>query len=557
MDKFLPNYTGTDTTSFYDSKFHKVDSAYISGYIRNLKDNQPFSVDLLSFLNSDNEKSFADIDENSLFNVKVPLINTSEAYIDWHRSSIRDILTPGEHYFVYKDLENGETIFYGDNARFHNEIVKYDQYLGDNIYVPEPDDGWGAKFKFERSLKDTAYLYLKLAQMDSVFAINDKFKSIYNLSARTTYYMDKGNRANISFALMQKRFELDRNQNEKFSDQYMSAIKNQFFNQLSTPVSLFRDNRYFIRDYYQYYIGDEEIKAYTSEVLYNLIHKNELITNDSLRRYIELQRNLDIGNYNVQDSLEHDKLEKENLYLSLQNLVQNNYDKVDEEIKFIFLTKNLENVKNIIDNDILIDLFCFDQIFQDFEMNKIPLSLSKFEKIKGYISNTFFHELIENALLEKYKSTNFQFANNFKNTDHLKDSKDADLILKEILQPHKGKIVYMDFWGSWCGPCVAEMEYAPAAKKALEGKDVVFIYMANRTSKTTWENFIKSNNLEGENVFHYNLPTEQQSMVERKLGVPHFPTYMLFDKEGKLVISQAPRPSQLELLVLEVGKLLE
>jgi hypothetical protein len=83
------------------------------------------------------------------------------------------------------------------------------------------------------------------------------------------------------------------------------------------------------------------------------------------------------------------------------------------------------------------------------------------------------------------------------------------------------------------------------------------IYMANGTPKAAWENFIKAKNLEGANVIHYNLPSGQQSMVERRLGVKSFPTYFLFNRKGEMVNDKAPRPSMLDTLVREVDKLLE
>ena len=42
------------------------------------------------------------------------------------------------------------------------------------------------------------------------------------------------------------------------------------------------------------------------------------------------------------------------------------------------------------------------------------------------------------------------------------------------LAPHKGKVIYIDVWGSWCGPCREEMKHASAIKESLKGKDVVF-----------------------------------------------------------------------------------
>ena len=63
----------------------------------------------------------------------------------------------------------------------------------------------------------------------------------------------------------------------------------------------------------------------------------------------------------------------------------------------------------------------------------------------------------------------------------------------------------------------------------------MFIYLANGSPKEAWENVIKSYNLLGDNVVHYNLPDEQQRAVEQFLKVSGYPTYRLIDKEGNLL----------------------
>ncbi|MDO5609016.1 MAG: thioredoxin-like domain-containing protein [Capnocytophaga sp.] len=81
-------------------------------------------------------------------------------------------------------------------------------------------------------------------------------------------------------------------------------------------------------------------------------------------------------------------------------------------------------------------------------------------------------------------------------------------------------------------------------KEALKGKDVVFMYFANRSPEDSWKNVIKQYDLTGENVVHYNLPKEQQDMLERRLGINSFPTYMIMDKSGTIVDMNPARPMQ-------------
>ena len=87
------------------------------------------------------------------------------------------------------------------------------------------------------------------------------------------------------------------------------------------------------------------------------------------------------------------------------------------------------------------------------------------------------------------------------------------------------------------------MDYVPAIKQAMKGKDVVFLYLANRSPEESWKNVIKEYGLAGEQAVHYNLPTRLQDMLEKYLQVNSYPTYMLIDREGNIVDRKPPRPS--------------
>lgn len=564
VDKFLPSYSGKDTSSFYDSKFSKLDTAIISGYIRNNNSTDPFSVGVNNWLNGEAENFYGDVDEYGFFTVKVPLYNTSQVFIDWRRSNITDVLTPGEKYFLYKDLSTGETIFQGKNARFHNELVKYKNYTSGNNIYPKTTQAWQAKNNYERSLKDTSYLYLKLAQLDSLRKINLDFLNQNNLSNRSKYFINKETDYTIARDLMQKKFQLNYQTKEKFSEKYMNTVKNNFFDHNVVPISLIRDNQIFLRDYLDYQsrfldIGNDVL--YHDEIVVKLINNGDIEANAELKKYAALNLRKILKTISDQDSIEFSNFIKQDssIVKRYSSLVAESSELIDNAISQEFqVVRHIEAYENIAP-EVVKNLFLSENILSLFKNRPIPLSDKNLKDLTKSISNQFLKSqiVLENEKLKKIASGELKYADNLKNTDHLKEAKDADKIIAEILAPHKGKVVYMDFWGTWCGPCVAEMEYAPAAKMAVADKDVVFIYMANSTPKAAWENFIKAKNLEGANVIHYNLPSEQQSMVERRLEINGFPTYMIFDREGGLVNNQAPRPSNLNALVKEIEKLLE
>ena len=89
-------------------------------------------------------------------------------------------------------------------------------------------------------------------------------------------------------------------------------------------------------------------------------------------------------------------------------------------------------------------------------------------------------------------------------------------------------------WGTWCGPCKAQLSHSQEEYERLKDFDIVYLYLANSSPEEAWKNVIKENNVMGKNVVHYNLPAEQQKAVEEYFKVEAFPTNMVIDRDGTL-----------------------
>ena len=61
-----------------------------------------------------------------------------------------------------------------------------------------------------------------------------------------------------------------------------------------------------------------------------------------------------------------------------------------------------------------------------------------------------------------------------------------------------------------------------------------YLYLANRSPEKSWKNVIAEYNLTESNCVHYNLPDNQQEAVEQYVGLTGYPTYRLFDKQGRI-----------------------
>ena len=142
-----------------------------------------------------------------------------------------------------------------------------------------------------------------------------------------------------------------------------------------------------------------------------------------------------------------------------------------------------------------------------------------------------------------------------KTGDDVAGMTEGEEILKKLLEPYKGKIVLIDVWGTWCGPCKAALSHSQELYDRLSKYDIQYVYFANRSPKDSWENIIKEYNVTGPNVAHFNLPEEQQAAIERYLKVNSFPTYKLVDPQGN-VLDIKVSPFNLQALE-EVIKMLQ
>ncbi|TDN38117.1 redoxin domain-containing protein [Hymenobacter sp. UV11] len=110
------------------------------------------------------------------------------------------------------------------------------------------------------------------------------------------------------------------------------------------------------------------------------------------------------------------------------------------------------------------------------------------------------------------------------------------------LADFKGKVVYLDFWASWCVPCLAETPAAVELKKQFEGREVVFLYVSVDRSAADWEKSLASHPLTGANSVHLrdqDGPASTQAAYQAN-GIP---SYWLIGRDGHIVLAHAPRPS--------------
>ncbi|MCL2561060.1 MAG: TlpA family protein disulfide reductase [Rikenellaceae bacterium] len=107
-----------------------------------------------------------------------------------------------------------------------------------------------------------------------------------------------------------------------------------------------------------------------------------------------------------------------------------------------------------------------------------------------------------------------------------------------------GKVVLVDVWATWCGPCRAEFPALRELEKAMHGKDVVFLGVSVDEEKDfeKWKQMVINEQLGGVQLF-----ASGWTQITTDYKITGIPRFMLFDKEGRIISVSAPRPSSPEL----------
>ncbi|HPR32176.1 MAG TPA: TlpA disulfide reductase family protein [Prolixibacteraceae bacterium] len=107
---------------------------------------------------------------------------------------------------------------------------------------------------------------------------------------------------------------------------------------------------------------------------------------------------------------------------------------------------------------------------------------------------------------------------------------DSDQLFEKMMEKFRGKVVFVDFWATWCGPCRSGMQQMKPLKEELSDKPIVFVYITNETSpEGTWKNMIAE--IGGE---HYRVNSDAWNVLSNRFGISGIPHYALVDKEGKV-----------------------
>jgi peroxiredoxin len=130
----------------------------------------------------------------------------------------------------------------------------------------------------------------------------------------------------------------------------------------------------------------------------------------------------------------------------------------------------------------------------------------------------------------------------------------TDLAGKPVsLADFRGKVVYLDVWASWCGPCIEQIPAAKILKEKFKDRDVVFLYVSIDAREKSWRSMIEDKQLTGVHLISNQGGIGWESPMAKLYNIQGVPSYFLIGRDGKIFDNNPPRPGEAE----KVGKALE
>ena len=519
----LPTYPTEDNTAFSPdiNKGEAVIKGWIKDFPKEISDKGVnISVKAKDFLtDGDITVSETTFDVNGQFTTRVRLNGTqgvifNEVANEKNVFATEMVLQPGKQYFMMHDWQNNTCLLMGDDARLQNELLA---------------------FPCNYEWQSTGDMNAKVKHYDTVVGkLNDIIAKNPTLSKRYRDYVNEKNRFRAALNIANSRDEVEA---AKVADKLARIDPTMPFSLTST-----------LPEYLNQYVRMCYSRAYEKY-------------RQTPALFLSFEKE---GKLKLSDN-EHELMKKWHKRNELRDKVKD-CESMDEamalsaEIEKTCSSKELEaftgreDVRRLYEEwrpkPYQVECAVIDSLYSDQHIRDLcrtSMLYQELSRTKGLQEGaaSVINAIRDNELRQKVTDLQNHYIELAKQSEeavkkviapssNVEGLTDGKAIIEKMIEPYKGKIIYMDLWGTWCQPCIQAIKASPMMKEAVKDYDVVYLYFALHSEEAAWKACIAELSLTKPNYVHYNLPQKQQDAVTEYLGVDGVPFYVLFDKNGNM-----------------------
>ncbi|MHA4740604.1 TlpA family protein disulfide reductase [Dyadobacter sp. MSC1_007] len=123
------------------------------------------------------------------------------------------------------------------------------------------------------------------------------------------------------------------------------------------------------------------------------------------------------------------------------------------------------------------------------------------------------------------------------NSVQLQNISGTSLTLDDIKRQHAGKVIFIEYWASWCAPCRELMPASEAIRKGVKDLKVAYVYLSLDSDHSKW---VKASGEEKIDKYPYNyrITNVKSSEFMKKYNVNFIPQTMILGKSGMVLNNQ-------------------